>query len=129
MLYRWLAIAADFGSKKADRAMDDMLEVSDLRHDDDHGAQGDAHFELAISYLTGSDGLPRHLEHARDHLLHARRCDYPEQIQEGARFVADARKRLDAEARVVFDAVYNGQPLSAQDDDDDGDDDDDDYGD
>ncbi|MCW5803684.1 MAG: hypothetical protein KIT31_14975 [Deltaproteobacteria bacterium] len=130
MAYRLLAIAADFGSEEAHEALGDMLEASTLRYDDDHGAQGDVHFELALEYLTGTGGLPRDLERGRAHLVEARRCSYPEQIQHGAQRLGDARKRLDAEGLAAFDAIYNGRQVLDDDDDDDdggGSDDDDDY--
>lgn len=108
--YKWLSVAADFGHTAADDAIDDLLESGDLRHDDDSLVAGNAHFELAVAYLTGSDGLPVDYEHARRHLAEMLDCDFPASVQDGDRLLADARYSMDPTAQAIFDDVVDVSP-------------------
>ena len=66
-VYKWLCAAEDFGHD-ADDAIEDVLEVSSLRYDDDGYVQAAAHWELARAYLLGDEGLPVDLTLAEKHL-------------------------------------------------------------
>lgn len=71
--YKWLWAAKDFSSKKVDLIISDLIEVSSLRHDDDGYERALAHWELAIDYLEGGEGLPIDFEYAKKHLRIASR--------------------------------------------------------
>lgn len=106
LAYKWLTVASDFGHADADDLIDDVLEVSSLRYDDDNFVVGGIHFELGMAYLTGGDGLPLNLDTGRLHLADAAASHYPAGIQDGHEVVARARTMLTGEARTIFDAVY-----------------------
>lgn len=106
LAYKLLWVAVDFGHDHAGDMIDDLLETSSLRYDDDCFHQGNAHFELGLAYLTGSDGLPPDPERARAHLLKARSCHWPEHVHEGEVLLSRARAVLSARQSAVFDEVY-----------------------
>jgi hypothetical protein len=106
LLYKWLCVAADFGHEEADELIEDLMEVSSLRFDDDGFAVGSAHFELGLAYLSGEDGLPLNLEHGRAHLEEAVLRHWPAGIQEAHTVLAEARETLSGEGRVVFDELF-----------------------
>jgi len=118
LVYKWLVVASDFGHDNADEYIDGLLEASSLRYDDDQFETGNAHWELAQAYLTATEGLPRDLERGRTHLEEAKTRHYPMSVQGSDKMIADARAPLPADARAVFDAVYDGSPPGADDDDD-----------
>lgn len=69
LAYKWLNAASDLGhAKEAKPLIDDLLEVSNLRYDDDGFEIASAHYELATLYLEGSGGLPFDLRRAKTHL-------------------------------------------------------------
>jgi hypothetical protein len=106
LAYKWLNVASDFGHVEADDMIDDVMEVSSLRYDDDSSVTGGVHFDLGVAYLTGGDGLPLDLDLGQSHLAHAVECRYPAGIQGGDELVAQARAALTGAARAVFDGVY-----------------------
>jgi hypothetical protein len=70
--YRWLCVAADFGHRKAEGALEDLLETSSLR-DDDGSRVAAVHRELAAAYARGKGGLPRDALKAKRHAAAAGR--------------------------------------------------------
>jgi TPR repeat protein len=103
--YKWLCAASDFGHEEADDYIDDLLEVSSLRYDDDGYEVAAAHWELAVAYLAGEEGLPHDLVLASKHLDEAFRLHDLDAIAAGtgeryeadqvlARLMDDARKLL-----------------------------------
>jgi hypothetical protein len=46
LAYKWLNVASDFGHAGADDMIDDVMEVSSLRYDDDNSVTGGVHFDL-----------------------------------------------------------------------------------
>jgi TPR repeat protein len=108
LAYKWLAVASDFGHEEADDMIGDLLEASSLRYDDDQFETGNAHWELGLAYLTGTEGLPKDLEKARAHLADAKERQYPMSVQESETMLVQARARLEPEALAVFDLVYDG---------------------
>ena len=117
LAYKWLAVASDFGHEEADDAIDDLLEASSLRFDDDQFLTGNAHWELGLAYLGGRDGLPRDLDRAREQLLAAQDRHYPVSIADGDKMLADLRRGLPADALAVVDAIYDGRPTDEDDED------------
>jgi hypothetical protein len=71
--YKWLCVAADFGHRKAAGAIEDLLETSSLRVDDDGALVAEIHRELADAYTRGKQGLPRDAARAAKHSKAARR--------------------------------------------------------
>jgi hypothetical protein len=65
--YKWLSAALDFGHDDDD-LVGDVLETTSMRFDDSGFERGAAHWELAVAYLEGDDGLPRDLALAAAHL-------------------------------------------------------------
>ncbi|MFE4924302.1 hypothetical protein [Streptomyces sp. NPDC056661] len=102
--YKWLNVASDYGYGEADEMIDDVLEYV-LRHDGDNFVTGCAHFELAVSYLIGSDGLPVDFEKAQIHLEEMLRRGYPDSLQDGNSLLDEARVGMNPEAQQVFDAA------------------------
>lgn len=68
VVYKWLTAAYDFGHKTVKADINDLLEVSDLRADDDGYEVASAHWELGAAYLEGTAGLPVDLPLAKKHL-------------------------------------------------------------
>jgi hypothetical protein len=64
LLYKLASVAADFGHTEADDLIEDLLNATSLRVDDDLATQANAHFELGLAYLMGADGLPADLDKA-----------------------------------------------------------------
>lgn len=96
--YKWLVAAEDFGHTAATAKILELLEVSSLRYDDGNMLTGHMHYELAMAYLTGEDGLPLDLAKARKNLALSR-----EGIQNiDLDFEAD-RKKLRGDALRVYD--------------------------
>jgi hypothetical protein len=124
-MYKWLEVAASHGPtakhrKAAEALSSDLLEASSLRYDDDSIATGGAHFELGVAYLTGADGLPRDLTRAAEQLAMAKERYYPWSLQGAEKLLTKTRKPLAADARAVFDRIYDGtKPAPAEDSDDD----------
>ena len=114
--YKWLAVASDFGNEDAEDVMGDLLEATSLRFDDDQLLTGNAHWELGVAYLTGTDGLPRDLEKAAAQLASAHERGSPMSVQESDAMLASTRARLAPDALAVFDAVYGGESLGRLDD-------------
>ncbi|MFC5003686.1 hypothetical protein ACFPIJ_38420 [Dactylosporangium cerinum] len=103
---KWLTVAADFGHDDADDLIDDALQVSSLRYDDDGSLTGEVHFELGVAYLTGGDGLPVDPELSRRHLTAAADARYPAGIQGGDDVVEHTRAALTGGDRSLFDEIY-----------------------
>jgi hypothetical protein len=95
--YKWFAVASDFGHADADERL------AELRAQDDAPDAGQAHFELGIGYLTGSDSLPVDHDKARAQLANAKEHGYTDDQSALQR----VRGRLDNDARAVFDAVFD----------------------
>jgi hypothetical protein len=106
LAYKWLNVASDFGHAEADDLVDDLLERSSLRYDDDNLVTGGVHFELGVAYLNGGDCLPRDPKLARQHLTTAARCRYPEGLQGSDELLAHTRTVLAGESQVIFNAIY-----------------------
>ena len=96
--YKWLVAAEDFGHKGATAKIADLLEISSLRYDDGNMLTGHMHYELALAYLTGGDGLPLDLAKARKNL--ALSLDGIQNID--LDFASD-RQKLGGDALRVFD--------------------------
>lgn len=108
LAYKLLLVAADFGNTEADDLIDGVLSNAPLfRYDDDQFVQGNAHFELGLAYLMGSDGLPVDLDKGRTHLEESHACQWPRQVQQGETLLAEARALLSAPQLTVFDEVYH----------------------
>lgn len=108
--YKWLSAALDFGHKASQQEIEDLYEWSDLSRDDDQYESAAAHWELAIAYLEGAQGLPRNLKLAQKHLQEAfKRHKTLEEICSGTGESYEIKPlldRLDQEAcRVLRDAV------------------------
>lgn len=88
--------------------MIDAVLQGPLHADDDGYITGHAHFQLAISYLTGGEGLPVDYDLARRHLGEMLARDYPYTVQDGEGMLAAARDGLLAPARAVFDEAIAG---------------------
>jgi hypothetical protein len=112
LLYFWLEVASDFGksraARKAERALEDLLESSSLRHDDGQEVTGNVHWDLGLAYLTASDHLPRDDKRALNQLKMARERNFPWTTQGAEKLIKTTRKALDPAARLVFDKVYDG---------------------
>jgi hypothetical protein len=102
--YKWLAVASDLGHDEADDLIDTLL-TGPLHADDDNFISGHAHFELAVSYLTGGDHLPIDFDRAREHLHEMLVRGYPSSVQGGEEMLAQARTPMAPAARAVFDEV------------------------
>jgi hypothetical protein len=103
--YKWLAVASDFGHEEADEMIDVLLE-GPLHADDDNFVSGHAHFELAVSYLIGRDGLPVDFDKARVHVAEMVNRRYPYSLQNGEELLVEARKGMSPQACAVFDAAF-----------------------
>lgn len=66
--YKWLWVAKNFGSMRVDALIEDIEEISSLKYDDDGYKKANVHYELAIAYLSGDEGLPVDLFFAEEHL-------------------------------------------------------------
>lgn len=91
MAYKWLNVAADFGHDEAED-MVDAFHQGPLHADDDNLVSGHAHFELAVAYLTGRDGLPVDFGKARGHVKEMAVRHYPYTVQDGKGMLAEARR-------------------------------------
>jgi hypothetical protein len=109
--YKWLNVASDFGHDEAADMIDSVVEGS-LYADDDNYVTGHAHFELAVSYLTGGAGLPVDYDRARKHLEEMVKRHYPYTIQDGEKLLAEARRGMTPEACVVYDTALAGRENS-----------------
>ncbi len=114
--YKWLCAAGDFGHDEADEYVSDLLEGTALRFDDGGHEVAAAHWELASAYLEGTDGLPRDLQRAAQHLeqafAHHRTL---EALNAGLRapYSADAlRERLPDDARAVLEDGLAGNDFN-----------------
>jgi hypothetical protein len=110
--YKWLHVAADFGSEEARERADDMRETSSLRYDDGGMVVGLLHLELGQAYLKGQAPLPRDVEKARYHLEQARDADITKTTDVGKDFPA-FRGKLNAEAAEVFAEYFPATKKSA----------------
>ncbi|MBA4867197.1 hypothetical protein H1V43_39145 [Streptomyces sp. PSKA54] len=106
LAYKLLSVAADFGHAEADDLIEDLLECSSLRYDDDRFVQGNAHFELGLAYLMGADGLPADPDKSRAHLKKAHECQWPFHVQQGESLLDEARALLTAPQLAVFEEIY-----------------------
>ncbi|WP_412543228.1 hypothetical protein R8Z50_12370 [Longispora sp. K20-0274] len=106
LAYRWLNVARDFGHPAADELIDDLLEVSSLRYDDDQFAVGSEHFGLGVAYLVGRHGLPVDPERAGRHLEEARELGWPAHVEDGDQLLAEARAGLSGPGLTVFTRVF-----------------------
>ncbi|WP_018353390.1 hypothetical protein [Longispora albida] len=106
LAYRWLHVARDFGHDAADELIDDLLEVSSLRYDDDQFAVGSEHFGLGLAYLTGRDGLPVDPELAGRHLAEARELGWPVHAEGGDQLLAEARAGLSGPGLTAFTQIF-----------------------
>lgn len=66
--YKWLCAAGDFGHEEFEDFIADVRETTSLRYDDSGFEFAAAHWELAVAYLEGAEGLPVDLELAATHL-------------------------------------------------------------
>ena len=98
--YKWLAAAADFGHDEAEDLIEDLLETSSLRYDDSRLEQGAAHWELAVAYLAGEEGLPVDLRRAQEHLEQA--------FEAGAAFASARRDAGLEDATASLAAINDG---------------------
>lgn len=103
LLYKWLKVAADFGHDATEYVDASLWLLEDSA--DVNMVTGEAHFELAVGYLTGQHGLPVDLDRARRHLEPTAFWHFPKHVQDGADLVAEARQGMDTAARAVFDAA------------------------
>jgi len=122
--YKWLCAAADFGHEEANDLIDDVMEVSSMRYDDDQYETAAAHWELAAAYLEGADGLPRDLALAKNHLADAFRIHDLDGINAGTNEKYSAKPllaRLDGDAKALLASALAGEltPEASGDDDDD----------
>jgi len=109
--YKWLAAASDFGHDEAENMIGDVMEVSSLRYDDDAYETAAAHWELAVAYLEGGEGLPFDLALARKHLEEAFRDHDLEGINAGTKesYAAEpVLARLSGDARALLEAALAG---------------------
>lgn len=110
--YKWLNAASDFGHRRASSYISDVLEVTSLRYDDSGAEQAAAHWELATSYLEGTDGLPRDLRLAKKHLKRTfERFSSLEEINQCVSDKYDATPLLDRlheDSRVVLAHALGG---------------------
>jgi hypothetical protein len=100
LAYRWLCIAEDFGHHKARVRIEDLLECSSLRYDDDQRELGRIHFELGYAYLRGEEGLASSRAIAQQHLTHASAMPFVDMF---AGVVKTARAKLEPSERSHFD--------------------------
>jgi hypothetical protein len=103
--YKWLCVAYDFGHEKAASAIEDVLEVSNLRYDDDGFEVAAAHWEHGVAYLEGKDALPCDLVRAREHLANAFRQHDLAAIRAGTLEKYDSKplqKRLTEQAKQLL---------------------------
>jgi hypothetical protein len=63
----WFLVAKDYGHIQAQQEIDDLLEVTVLRYDDDGFALGQAHYALLLAYLRGDHGLTPDTQKAAAH--------------------------------------------------------------
>lgn len=103
--YKWLAVADDFGHRKARALMEELQEVSSLRNDDDQLAVSTVHHELGMAYLTASEGLAQDFAKAQKHFRLASRGIRHVQIN----LEAD-RARLSGKALQIFSKFYPPAP-------------------
>ncbi len=96
--YKWLVAAEDFGHTGARARISDLLEISSLRYDDGNMLTGHMHYELAMAYLTGEDGLPLDLAKARKNLALSL-----EGVQNIDLDFASDRQKLHGDALRVYD--------------------------
>jgi hypothetical protein len=111
LAYKWLCVASDLGFEDADDALGDLLETSDLRYDDDGYERAAAHWELAVAYLAGEEGLSRDLAKAREHLEQAFEHHALDAINAGTGQRYDALAvlaRLDPDARRLLSFHVGG---------------------
>lgn len=72
-IYQWLHAALDLQDEVAEDRIGDLVEVSDLRYDDDAIERAVSHWQLAARYAEGR-GLAFDLTLAKRHLREALRC-------------------------------------------------------
>jgi len=99
--YKWLVVTRDYGYRRADSAIADLLAISSLRYDDGDLVVGQIHYELGLAYLTGSDGLPKDFRKAQENL----RASLPSIYDVTNEIEAD-REHLTGEARSIFNSVF-----------------------
>jgi hypothetical protein len=102
--YKWLNVAADFGSEDAVEMIDAVLDGA-LHADDDNYVTGHVHFELAVAYLTGTEGLPTDHDKGRKHIHEMLSRHYPSTVQGGADLLSEAREKMEPAGRAVFDTA------------------------
>lgn len=112
--YKWLSVALDFGHQAAQDEIEDLYEWSQLRYDDDQYERAAAHWEIALVYLEGAQGLPRDMSLARSHLREAfSRHRTLAEICEGMAWhsyeIEPVLERLDEEARRVLKQALVGE--------------------
>lgn len=121
LVYKWLCAASDFGhAEKANAAIDDIMEWSSLRYDDDQYETSSAHWELAAAYLEGTDGLPRDLTLAKQHLEQAFVLHDLDGLSNGTARKYDAKlilARLTGEPKALLEDILARAPLGGGDDD------------
>ena len=111
LAYKWMCAASDFGHEEADEHLGDLLEVTSLRYDDDGYQVASAHWELALAYAAGEEGLPLDLALADKHLTEALTYHDVETVSglAGSRDSAlAALARLSPPARALLDFHMNG---------------------
>ena len=104
LAYKWLAVASDFGHSDADEMLAELIGSGSLGSD---AQTGQAHFELGLAYLTGTEGLPEDHDKGRSQLASAKERDYPSATPSSESILQRARGRLYSDALAVFDAVYD----------------------
>jgi hypothetical protein len=107
--YKWMLVAKDFGHRKADDVLGDLLELSSLRYDDGCLVTGSIQYELGVQYLNGDQGFPIDFTKAEFHLRNglkgARETDLD---------FEQTRTMLVGRAREVFDSAIPTQQVKLQ---------------
>lgn len=115
LAYKWLTAASDLGhAKKANPLLDDVLEVTSLRYDDDRYETASAHYELAALYLEGAGGLPFNLKLAKTNLEQAFELHDLEGLNDGTSRTYSAKTlltRLQPKAKALLLRLLDAAPL------------------
>lgn len=119
LAYKWLSAASDLGhAKKANPLIEDVLEVTSLRYDDDRYETSSAHYELAALYLEGAGGLPFNLKLAKSNLEQAFELHDLEGLSDGTSRTYSAKAllaRLQPKAKALLLGMLEAAPLGGDD--------------
>lgn len=114
LAYKWLSAAEDFGFD-ASAEIRHLLELSNLRYDDEHFETASAHWELATAYLEGGAGLPCNLKLAKNHLDKALAVYSLETLTKGTNRKYPVKllvERLSGEAKSLLTEMLSGEHRS-----------------